>query len=91
MYIGVLATPPTKVLAAMMLFEILTPKFYRVTKKHSFILQHFLLKVKFDFKYEKKTNLKNLKTAYFYLKYHNSNKFEYFKPKIQSNTQDLTL
>ena len=41
--------------------------------------------MKFYFVYEKK-NYKNLKNAFFYLKYHNSNKFQYFKLKIQPNT-----
>ena len=31
---------------------------------------------------KKKTETEKLKNAYFHLKYHNSNKFQYFKQKI---------
>ena len=44
---GTYAIPATKMLAVMVLFEILTRKFYRVTNKHYFILQFFFNDIKF--------------------------------------------
>ena len=38
--------------------------------------------MKFYFEYEKKFETEQLKNAYFNLKYHNSNEFQYFKLKI---------
>ena len=40
--------------------------------------------MKFDFENERK--ILKLKNVYFHLKYHNSNKFQYCKPKILPNT-----